>query len=283
MLKIEVARDIGFCFGVKHAVEIVEKLLLSGEDVYVTGDLIHNENEMFRLRSIGLKSFDVFDEWPDISESTVVIRAHGVPLDILRELRKRAKKVVNATCRVVSAVGDLIKKEKAEGFEIFLYGREGHAEVEYLKSVVGDLKVLNQKNPNVAFSSEKIALFSQTTMGVDGFKETAKKFLDVGKNFSSFHVYNTICAVTLEREKEVKELARSNDLCLVVGGKKSSNTKKLYEIAKSLNENTYMILNVSEIDEKWFKSIESVGICSGTSTPMRIIDEIKKRLSEFKN
>ncbi len=283
MLKIEVAEDIGFCFGVKHAVEVVEELLLKGEDVYITGDLIHNEDEMLRLKSMGLKSFDVANKWPNISESTVVIRAHGVPLGILEELQKKAKRVVNATCTVVSAVGELIKKEKAEGFEIFLYGREGHAEVEYLKSVVGDLKVINQEHSKIDFYSSKIALFSQTTMGIDGFKEISKKFLNGEKLFSSFHIHNTICAVTLEREREVKELAKANDLCLIVGGKKSSNTKKLYEIAKSLNQNAHMILNVSEIDEKWFDSVESVGICSGTSTPARIIDGIVEWLSNLKN
>ncbi len=283
MLRIEIAKDIGFCFGVKRAVDIVEELLSNGEDLYITGDLIHNEDEMLRLKSMGLKTLDVANEWPDISKSTVVIRAHGVPLGILKELQKRAKRVVNATCTVVSAVGELIKQEKNAGFEIFLYGRERHAEVEYLKSVVGDLKVINQEHPEFHFSSNKIALFSQTTMGIDGFKEISKKFLDDEKLFSSFHIHNTICAVTLEREREVKKLARSNDLCLIVGGKKSSNTKKLYEIAKSLNTNTHMILNVSEIDENWFDSIKSVGICSGTSTPTRVIDEIVKRLRKFKN
>ncbi len=283
MLRIEMARNIGFCFGVERAVKTVESLLSTKEDVYVTGDLIHNEEEMARLEKMGLKSFDVNEKWPNLSNSTVVIRAHGIPVQILKSLEKNAKRVVDATCPVVSGVARLLQHERESGFEVFLYGREGHAEVEYLKSTVDRLKVLNWQNSKIFFSTGKIALFSQTTMDIDGFKKMAKAFLNSTDSFSTFHIHNTICSVTTEREEEVKSLSKTSDLCLIIGGRKSSNTKKLYEIAKRLNENAHMILNASEIQENWFNSVKSVGICSGTSTPSRTIESIVKRLRNFKN
>ncbi len=283
MLKIETAKNIGFCFGVERAVKIVENVLSTEKNGYVTGDLIHNEEEMKRLEKMGLKSFDLKEKWPNLLDSTVVIRAHGIPMQVSRTLEKSAKKVVDATCPVVSRVASLLQREREKGFELFLYGRNGHAEVEYLKSTVDHLEVLNWQNFQISFSAEKIALFSQTTMDIDGFKEMAKAFLNSRDFFSTFHIHNTICSVTMEREEEVKRLSRSNDLCLIVGGRKSSNTKKLYEIAKRLNENAYMISNASEIQKNWFESVKSVGICSGTSTPLRTIEDIVERLRNFKN
>ena len=284
MLKINLSKNIGFCFGVERAVKIAEELLNENKSVYITGDLIHNEEEMERLEKMGLKTLNINDDdWPDLSNSTVVIRAHGVPLHVLDKLRERANKVVNATCPVVSNVANLMRRERENGFEIVLFGREGHAEVEYLRSCVENVKVVSlEKNvPNV--ESQKIALFSQTTMDTEGFRKFAKHLLDSMKNFSDFHVHNTICSVTVEREEEVKRLAKSNDVCIVVGGRKSSNAKKLYEIAKALNENSYMILNANELKEKWFTSAKNVGICSGTSTPQRAIEGVVKRLKNFKN
>ncbi len=283
MMKIEVAKNIGFCFGVERAVKIVEDLISTEKNVYITGDLIHNEEEMSRLEKMGLKTFNVKEKWPDFTNSTVVIRAHGIPLQILGSLEKSAKRVVNATCPVVSGVAQLLQRERKNGFELFLYGREGHAEVEYLKSAVDRLKVLNWQNPKIFFSSKKVALFSQTTMDVDGFKRMAKSFLNSKNSFSTFHIHNTVCSVTMEREEEVKRISKANDLCLIVGGKKSSNTKKLYEIAKELNKNAHMILNASEIQKIWLNSVKSVGICSGTSTPLKTIEDIVKRLRNFKN
>ncbi len=283
MLRIEMAKNIGFCFGVERAVKTVESLLSTEKDVYVTGDLIHNEEEMVRLEKMGLKSFNVNEKWPNLSNSTVVIRAHGIPVQILKLLEKNAKRVVDATCPVVSGVAHLLQHERKNGFEVFLYGREGHAEVEYLKSTVDRLKVLNWQNSKIFFSTGKIALFSQTTMDIDGFKKMAKAFLNSMDSFSTFHIHNTICSVTTEREEEVKSLSKTSDLCLIIGGRKSSNTKKLYEIAKRLNENAHMILNASEIQKNWFNSVKSVGICSGTSTPSRTIENIVERLRNFKN
>ncbi len=284
MLKINVAQNVGFCFGVKRAVETVEKLLKSGESVWITGDLIHNEEEMKRLSKMGLKVLDMeADNWPNLSDSIVVIRAHGVPLKTVKRLRKISKRVVDATCPVVSKVANLMAKEEAKGFELVLYGRNGHAEVEYLKSHVKHVKIVNRFDSSLGPFSQKVAVFSQTTMDVDGFKEVVKRVFENLKDFSDFIVHKTVCSVTVEREKEVKELAKSNDVCVIVGGKKSSNTRKLYELAKNINENSHMISNEKEIEERWFLHAESVGICSGTSTPQRTIDMVVGRIKNFRN
>ena len=285
MLDIIISKTIGFCFGVERAVRMAEELLKKGEEVYITGDLIHNEEEMERLGNLGLKTLDInAGSWPDLSHSTVLIRAHGIPVPMRNKLKEKANKVVDATCPVVNNVAYLMSKEKENGYEIFLFGREGHAEVEYLKSCVDDVKVVNfEKIFNSPIKAQKVALFSQTTMDTDGFKDMAKYFLDSMKSFSDFHIHNTICSVTVDRENEVKRLAATSDVCIVIGGKKSSNTKKLYEIAKNINKNSHMILNASEIKEEWIMSAKKVGICSGTSTPSKAIEGVVERLKKIKN
>ncbi|MGC8818756.1 MAG: 4-hydroxy-3-methylbut-2-enyl diphosphate reductase [Athalassotoga sp.] len=280
MLEITVANEIGFCFGVDRAVKITEEFLNKGENVYVTGDLIHNEEEMRKLEGMGLKTLRLDSEWPDLSSSVVIVRAHGIPVDQMKRLISSAKLVMNATCPVVFSVAESIKKAHDGGFEILLYGHEHHDEVTYLTSVVDGIKVFDSPDKMV-YSTKKIAIFSQTTMDMNGFKEVVRKISENISELSVVMVENTICKVTYQREMEVGELARSKDVCLVVGGSKSSNTKKLFKIAKNLNERTYLILNADDLRTEWFESVKSVGICSGTSTPKRIIDEIVEKLRMF--
>ncbi len=282
MLKIEVAKDIGFCFGVDKAVQIAKDLLANGENVYVTGELIHNEAEMKVLEELGLKTFDIASKWPDLSRATVLIRAHGVPIDQLEKMKSHAKKVVDATCPVVLSLSESILEARKAGFEVLLYGHDKHDEVVFLKSVVRDLKVFDYKE-NVRYSTKKIALFSQTTMDVDGFKEMSKSIVENIEDLSTVMIKNSICNVTYQREREVKKLASENDVCLVVGSNKSSNTRKLFNIAKNINYKTYLVLSTADLRPEWFDAADSVGICSGTSTSMRIIDEIVERLRTFKN
>jgi 4-hydroxy-3-methylbut-2-enyl diphosphate reductase len=174
LLRIKVAKDIGFCFGVDKAVEIAKDLLDKGEDVYVTGELIHNEEEMKKLNQLGLKTFDVTSKWPDLSEATVLIRAHGVPVDQLEKIKMHAKKVVDATCPVVLSLSESILDAKKQGFEVLLYGHDKHDEVVFLKSVVNDLKVFDSPE-SLRYSTKKIALFSQTTMDAErNFKSNSR-------------------------------------------------------------------------------------------------------------
>ncbi|WP_456399394.1 4-hydroxy-3-methylbut-2-enyl diphosphate reductase [Mesoaciditoga sp.] len=285
MLNVNISKNIGFCFGVERAVKMAEELLDKNEKVYITGDLIHNEEEMNRLEMMGLRTLDIESKtWPDLSEAIVLIRAHGIPLSTREKLKKRAKKVVDATCPVVSNVAQLMKEEREKGYKIYLFGRKGHAEVEYLRSCVENVEVISLTSlPALDKKVKKIALFSQTTMDVDGFQKAAGHFLNQLRSFSEFHIHNTICSVTVEREEEVKELARANDVCIVVGGKKSSNTRKLLEIAKKINKNSYLVLNSDEIKAEWFSSAKNVGICSGTSTPQQAIKGVMERLRKIKN
>lgn len=282
MLKVQVAKDIGFCFGVDKAIQIAKDLLARGENVYVTGELIHNEEEMKALEKLGLKTFNLTSKWPDLSDATVLIRAHGVPIDLLEKIKLNAKKVVDATCPVVLSLSESILAAQKAGFEVLLYGHDKHDEVVFLKSVVKDLKVFDSKE-NVKYDTKKIAVFSQTTMDTDGFREISKAIVEDIGNLSTVMIKNSICNVTYQREREVKRLASENDVCLVIGSDKSSNTKKLFNISKSINYKTYLVLSMVDLKPEWFDSARSVGICSGTSTSMRIVNEIVERLRMFKN
>lgn len=279
---MRVAEEIGFCFGVDRAVRAAETLLKDGQHVYVTGDLIHNEEEMKKLEEAGLRSFDVDAEWPDLSDAIVLIRAHGVPVEKLEKIKKCSKGVVNATCPVVSSLADSILDAQKNGFEVLLYGHENHDEVVYLKSVVKDLKISDSVDIP-GYSTKKIALFSQTTMDSEGFKIIAQKIVKNIDELSVVMIRNSICNVTYKREEEVRRLAQGNDVCLIIGGSKSSNTRKLFNIAKSINDKTYLVLNSAEIKPEWFVSVKSVGVCSGTSTSMEIVDGIVERLRVFEN
>lgn len=270
MKKLIVAKNIGFCFGVKRSVKMAEKLLKKYSFLYSIGDIVHNPIVIEKLKEKGLK---VVENEKEIEKVPFIIRSHGLGMEKIEKLKKKEIEIYDATCPFVKRVHQLVKKLDNQNYFIIIIGNKFHPEIkavrEYGKrSVVFENFKTLRKNK---FS--KIAVIGQTTLSFSGYMEVVEKLIRNLK-FEKILIYNTICKVTEERQKEAEEISRKVDLMLVVGGKKSSNTKKLFEICKKINRNTLHIEKMGELCKISFYKIKSIGITSGTSTPDYFIREV---------
>ncbi len=283
MAEIIIAPHAGFCFGVKRAVKLAEEssaLSKEGKKVYTLGPIIHNPQEVDRLRSLGVN--------PLINGSVekgsaVIIRSHGIPPDKERELKAVAEQVIDATCPYVKAVHDAVCRLTEEDYFVVLIGEKNHPEVVgtlgYLKECGGKgIVVESIEDLREAFRHEKVGVVAQTTQNEKFFKEAVGELALWVKELK---VINTICNATSERQEDVYELAPSVDVMVIVGGKNSGNTRRLYSISKSLNPNSYHIETAQELEPEWFKGARRIGITAGASTPDWIINQVKEAIEEI--
>ncbi|MBQ2642217.1 MAG: 4-hydroxy-3-methylbut-2-enyl diphosphate reductase [Eubacterium sp.] len=276
-MKIEVAKKAGFCFGVKKAVDMVyDEANDSEKTIYTYGPIIHNEEVVADLETKGVKAID-FDEneLNDLSDCTVVIRSHGVAKSIYDSLDAKNCNIVDATCPFVKKIHEIVQKESEEGKTIIIIGSEHHPEVEGIKGWVnGDAYVVNDETDVEGLTIDKetpVCIVSQTTFNQDKFNYLVENITQKGYDSN---VVNTICNATNERQVEAKELASKVDAMIVVGGKNSSNTQKLYDICKAECEHTYYIQTVRDLDLDEIKKYDFIGITAGASTPNNIIEEV---------
>ena len=223
---------------------------------------------------------------PDgITGGTVVIRAHGVEKSLEEELKKRGVEVVDATCPFVKRAQISAEALEREGYTPIIVGEKSHAEVKGITSYTKRAWVVEKKEEVEKTLQElkelnvsKVGIVSQTTQPMERFLDIVSRFVEA---FREVKVVNTICSATRERQKGAKELAGSVDVMLVVGDPKSRNTRKLYEICKAVNPNTYFVTSHKELNPQWFTSCESVGITAGASTPEEIISQVEERLKNM--
>ena len=270
-MEIKVAKSAGFCWGVKRAVNMAVRAIKKGKGkAYCLGELIHNKREINRLKTLGMEFVDNMEELKE--GSTVIIRSHGIAPQVLENLKKKGLDIVDATCPFVKEVQDKAVKLEKEGYPVLILGNSNHPEVEgiagHVKApiIVNSLEEL-KKLPQFL----KLGVVCQTTLNLDFFRKAISLLALKAKELK---VYNTICKATAIRQKEAKELASQVDVMLIIGGKNSSNTTKLYQISKSVNERSYHIESKEEIDLSWFEGAEIVGVTAGASTPQWVIDEV---------
>jgi 4-hydroxy-3-methylbut-2-enyl diphosphate reductase len=270
-VEIKVAKSAGFCWGVKRAVNMAVRAIKKGKGkAYCLGELIHNKREINRLKTLGMEFVDNMEELKE--GSTVIIRSHGIAPQVLENLKKKGLDIVDATCPFVKEVQDKAVKLEKEGYPALILGNSNHPEVEgiagHVKApiIVNSLEEL-KKLPQFL----KLGVVCQTTLNLDFFRKAISLLALKAKELK---VYNTICKATAIRQKEAKELASQVDVMLIIGGKNSSNTTKLYQISKSVNERSYHIESKEEIDLSWFEGAEIVGVTAGASTPQWVIDEV---------
>ncbi|MDI3472943.1 MAG: 4-hydroxy-3-methylbut-2-en-yl diphosphate reductase [Thermotogaceae bacterium] len=278
-MKLIIANNIGFCFGVKRSVDITEKILHDNRAVaYVTGDLVHNEKVMDDLKKKGLKIFDPSEKkLINIRKnSVIIIRAHGLPPKETEYLKNTFESVVDTTCPIVSKMFETAESLVSEGRKLFVLGNKEHPEMIALNGhvreaiIFSDIRELEEfLNKEQLDKNTKIALISQTTKDLRTFCEAA---YTLTKNFKDLRIVKTICDFTVEREHEVEELAKKSELVIVVGSSKSSNTRKLFNIARKFT-NTILISNTEQLDDS-LKNFKTISIVSGTSTPNNLIEEI---------
>ncbi len=281
MVDILIAEHAGFCFGVKRAISLAEKVSKQGRRVYTMGPLIHNPQEVQRLSAMGVAVFTAEEDLK--SGDTLIIRSHGIPPQKERELMSKGLKVVDATCPYVKAVHEAVVRLVEEGYFVVLVGEKNHPEVigtlGYLQEAGGEgVVVETREDLKGVLGRDKVGIVAQTTQNEQFFKEVVGEIALWAKEVK---VINTICNATSERQEDVYRLAPQVDVMVVVGGKNSGNTRRLYEISKSLNPNSYHVETEQELRKEWFEGIKRVGITAGASTPDWIIQKVYDRIKEL--
>ena len=275
-MKVTLAKSAGFCFGVKRAVEMVYKEAETGKKVYTLGPIIHNEQVVQDLEQKGVRVIDTPEELSEAEDATVIIRSHGISADVYHQLEDKKVRIVDATCPFVSKIHRIVEKKYQEGSCIVIVGNANHPEVEGINGWCnGAATVIGSVSEAENYSQEparKLCVVAQTTFNYKKFKDIVDIF---SKKSYDIDVMNTICNATEERQTEAGTIARQSDAMLVIGGKHSSNTQKLYEICRKECENTYFIQTLDDLDLKQLQSFRSVGITAGASTPNNIIKEVQ--------
>ena len=284
-MDVRVAETAGFCFGVQRAVDKVYELIATGTaPIYTLGPIIHNEEVVADLERKGVSVIEE-EQIPGITEGTVVIRSHGVGQDVYDKLKKPGISCVDVTCPFVLKIHRIVERESRKGAHIVIIGDPTHPEVQGICGwCQGDYTVIKslEDAENFSFSGLKeVCVVSQTTFNYNKFKELVeilrKKSYD-NNVLNILNVLNTICNATEERQKEAKAIAGEVDTMLVVGGRHSSNTQKLFEICKKECGNTYYIQTPVDLDSEMFQCSSFVGITAGASTPKKIIEEVQEHV-----
>ena len=275
-MKVKVAETAGFCFGVERAVnQVYDQIKNENGPIYTLGPIIHNEEVVRDLEEKGVKVLNSENEILTLTEGTVIIRSHGVGKHIYDMLKAQGVQIVDATCPFVKKIHRIVQEQNLQGRRVIIIGDETHPEVEGIKGW-GDARTMVVKNEEQmeklpSFTGEKLCIVSQTTFNYNKFKDLVEKFEKKGYDIL---VLNTICNATQERQVEARRIASEVDAMIVIGGKHSSNTQKLYEICQKECKNTYFIQSLGDFNPECVNSVRSVGITAGASTPNQIIEEV---------
>lgn len=280
-MEVLLAKTAGFCFGVKRAIDMVYDQVNKG-NVYTYGPIIHNEEVIKDLESKGVRIIHCIDDFDQIQgDGIVVIRSHGVEKSIYDKVKEKNMELVDATCPFVKKIHNIVSKDSKNGRKIIIIGDITHPEVQGIMGWCnGKPEVVDsvESAEKLSFGDdESISVVSQTTFNHKKFNSIVEIFEKKGYNTI---VYNTICNATEERQKEAAFIAKQVDAMIVIGGKNSSNTQKLYEISKKECANTYYIQTLVDLDLATFESVGRVGITAGASTPNHIIKEVHGSMAE---
>ena len=280
-MNVILAKSAGFCFGVKRAVDMVYKEADRGDTpIYTYGPIIHNEEVVSDLEAKGVRVIEDVDELRDAPKGIVIIRSHGVGPSVYREIQKLGFEIVDATCPFVLKIHRLVEQHSREGERIVIIGNASHPEVAGIREWSEDAQttIIGSREEAENFTikdGKKVCIVSQTTFNYNKFQELVEIISEKGYDII---VLNTICNATEERQTEAARIAAEVDAMIVIGGRSSSNTQKLFEICKKECNNTYYIQTVKDLDLTCLKSIDNVGITAGASTPNKIIEEVQKNV-----
>ena len=280
-MEITIAKNSGFCFGVKRAIDIaINEAAKNNKNkkIFTYGPIIHNETVISDLKSKGIEDFLNYKN-QDFENILVIIRSHGVGPEVYSNLKNNKIDYVDATCPFVKKIHELVLEYSSNGYEIIIFGDKEHQEVKgsanwsksniYIISSIKEAEDLNLKK------DRKYAIFSQTTFDQKTFDILVEFFTKNGYNCK---VFDTICPSTKSRQEEIFNLSKLSDLMLIIGSKNSSNTKKLYNISKMNCVKTYLIESVSDLEKIDFSDVDSmverIGIGAGASAPEKIIQEV---------
>ncbi|MCT4565195.1 MAG: 4-hydroxy-3-methylbut-2-enyl diphosphate reductase [Maledivibacter sp.] len=274
-MKIYVAQNSGFCFGVKRALnKTFEAVKKKEKNIYTYGPLIHNKQVIDKLRESGVESVDDIDH---AKESTLIIRSHGIPLDIYDKAQIGNIEIIDATCPFVRRVQEIVKEYYDKGYKIIIIGNPDHPEVIGINGWCNNSATIVEDSnqiDNVEYN-EKMCVVAQTTITLEKWNSIVNVLY---KKTEELREFNTICLATKHRQESCADIAKKVDMMIVIGGYHSSNTQKLFEISKSYCDKSVHIETADELDFQSLQGCEKVGITAGASTPEWIINDVIKKI-----
>ena len=275
-MNVRLANSAGFCFGVKRAVDVVYDAIGKGKKVYTYGPIIHNDEVVNDLKNKGVYVVDSLEELDTLEKGIMIIRSHGISKKEYEKIKESGFELLDATCPFVKKIHKNVDLKSKEGYSVIIIGNDGHPEVEGIKGWCGEkfrvIGSVEEADKCVISKGENVFVVSQTTFNYKKFKDIVEIISKKGYDILAL---NTICNATEERQTEAKDLAKVCDAMIVIGGKQSSNTQKLYEICKEQCADTYYIQTLVDLDLDKLRSFRSVGITAGASTPNNIIKEVQ--------
>ena len=276
-MKVLVAEKCGFCPGVRTAINLAQKTLQEDNKVYSLGHIIHNEDMVNQLSEAGLETVDSIDT---IDSGTVLIRSHGATLAELEKIRKKGLIIADATCVLVKRVQKIAHQLNEEGYKVVIIGDKDHPEVKAVVGFANDVDVIGGEHDldNIPLN-KKLGVICQTTQSPDHFANMIAAI--ARKGFTEMKVINTLCRETMARQTAAVKLCRQVDVMFVLGGTHSANTRKLAELCKKHNPQTYHLQNWAELDKRCLSGKMTAGVTAGASTPDDVVEEFVRNLENY--
>jgi len=272
-MEVLLARENGFCFGVKKAVELTEAAAETGRPVHNLGQVVHNPNISARLAKRGVK---VIQDPAEADAGIVVIRAHGVPPETRARIEEQGLECIDATCSLVLRAQRFTKQLADEGYKVIILGTPEHPEVVGLVGFAGDDHVVVETKEQWERlpKMKKAGVVSQSTQPPWAFKDLVAHVAEISQETK---IFNTVCPVTVKRQHAATELSGQADVIVVVGGKNSANTRELVNLARMQGRTAYHVEDAAELEAGWLQGTDRVGLIGGCSTPMETLLEVKER------
>ena len=279
LMKVLVAEKCGFCHGVRNAIRVAEKTLAEKKGVYSLGPIIHNRDMVEQLAKSGLKTVSKIEE---IQSGTVLIRSHGAAPKQIAKLREKDLNIIDATCILVKRVQHIATEFENNGYEVVIIGEENHPEVQAVVGCARNVIVIaNESDLNRLPENARLGVVCQTTQSPEHF---GRMLGAIGRtNFSELKVINTLCKEAIKRQESAVRLCKQVDIMFVLGGLESANTRRLAELCRTVNKQTYHLQNWDELDQSLLTGEKTAGVTAGASTPDWIIDEFRQNLEAFDN
>ena len=284
-MRLEIDQNAGFCFGVTNAIKLAEDYLKEHSNLYCLGDIVHNEAEVERLKKLGLRIIS-YEQFRKLEKETVLIRAHGEPLETYKIAWDNQIYLLEGTCPIVVRLQKMIcKNASGDDDQIVLFGKKNHPEAIGLASQVdGQLQVVEDFNDLQIDYSKPVQVYSQTTMDGELYGQFCDKIraksIKQGSEADLFF-QNSVCGQVASRSRRLRDFAKKHDIIIFVSGKNSSNGNYLYNISRKQNDRTYFVRNPEEIEAIWLDDVDSVGISGATSTPEWLMKDVAEEILKY--
>ena len=278
-MKILVAKDAGYCFGVRDAVNLAKKSGEEYDSVYMLGDIVHNERVVSDLEKSGSMVVNNLDDIPE--DKPVLFRAHGTDPEVWKEAQKKKLNIIDATCPLVTEIHEEIKILESENRKTIIIGDHGHDEVMGIAAQVKKpIVISNVDEAKKIGRLRKAGVVTQSTQMIENVQEIVGILME---KVYDLRFVNTICYPTRKNHTQIKELAKISDVMVIIGSFTSANSKRLTELAKQRNDNSYQVIDENDIKEEWFEDVSTVGISAGASTPDNIISNVIEKINSISN